>query len=398
MSGTIQLSPGVTTPANIPADLPGLNLETHDNFTDLLNFTLNQLGPMKFSDLASKVTDYEVMPRILRKDRVEHIVGPGLVKNVMTSHSKVARHAGLFANDEVAIPEILDRLSVPIRHTTTHWSYDRREVNLNGDGTYQQLVDVIQSRRIDALLSLVELMEATFWGAAVDASSDKLTPFTINNWLAPSNGTTKPDGQFTAGVAADYIQGGLTATRWANWADRYAGLTVSSLRDGLVRQMRKAHRKIQFRSPVDIPDYRGGTGQNYKIYVNEATIAAFESLAEIQNDSLGSDVAPMDGQATFRKNPFQYVPLLDETQTEANYDDLFNTTNNSGVAHSNLKNPIYFINWNVLGAFFLKGEFLRDSGAIRRSSAHNVYQNHTDLSWNTYCSNRRKLAIFTDST
>lgn len=385
----VQLTNAGTAVGTIPAAAPGKNVETHDAFADLVNITLNELGRNRFSDLASRITDYEVMSRILRRDKVSFETGTGLHRNVMVDQSKVAAHNGLYSLDTVNVPEVMDSLTVPFRHTTTNYAFDKREITMNSGA--QKIVDLIKTRRADAMLSLVELMEATFWGGRVVLASDKITPYSINNWLEPSDGVTYDDGSFCAG--STNIAGGLTATRWANWGDRYTSLTVGALKADLILRMRKAHRSIGFKSPVDIPDYRERAGDNYRIYVNLDVITALESEAEIQNDSLGNDLAPMDGVVSFRKNPIVYVPKLDQDESASAFLEPINTTNNPGVAALTLKNPIYFINWSVLQAFFLKGEFLRESPAIQRSDSHNTYQVHTDLSWNTVCTNRRKLAL-----
>jgi hypothetical protein len=388
----VQLTNAGSASGSLPAAAPGINVETHDAFADLVAITLNELGRNRFSDLASRITDYEVMSRILKRDKVSFETGTGLSRNVMVDQSKVASHNALYSQDSINIPEVMDSLTVPFRHSTTNYAFDKREITMNAGP--QKIVDLVKTRRADAMLSLVELMEATFWGDAVVLASDKITPYSVNNWVAPSSGVD--DGTFVAGGVN--IAGGLTANRWANFADRYNGLSVAGLKDDLILKLRKAHRKIGFKSPVDIPDYRERAGDVYRIYCNLDVITALESAAEIQNDSLGNDLAPMDGAVSFRKNPIVYVPKLDQDETSADFLEPINTSVNSGVSALSLKNPIYMINWSVLQAFFLKGEFLRESAPIQRSDAHNTYQVHTDLSWNTVCTNRRKLGLFVDSS
>lgn len=389
----VQLPNAGTASGSLPAVAPGINVETHDAFADLVKITLNELGRNRFSDLASRITDYEVMSRILKRNKVEFHTGTGLHRNVMVDQSKVASHNALYSQDEINVPEVMDSLTVPFRHSTTNYAFDRREVTMN-EGA-QKIVDLIKTRRADAMLSLVELMEATFWGDPVVLASDKITPYSINNWVAAATQVSE-EGTFFAGGAN--IAGGLTADRWANYTDRYDGLTVGNMKADLILKLRKAHRRIGFKSPVDIPDYRERAGDNYRIYTNLDTITALESEAEIQNDSLGNDLAPMDGAVSFRKNPIVYVPKLDQDESSADFTEPINTTVNPGVSALSLKNPIYMINWSVLKAFFLKGEFLRETGPLQRSAAHNTYQVHTDLSWNTVCTNRRKLAVLVDKS
>ena len=104
--------------------------------------------------------------------------------------------------------------------------------------------------------------------------------------------------------------------------------------------------------------------------MNEATISSIEDVGEAQNENLGRDVASMDGATTFRRNPIIYVPKLDDEST----------------------NPVFMVNWNVFKIFFLRGEYLREAPPRQSSRQHNVFEIHVDLSWNTVCVNRRRLA------
>jgi len=339
---------------------------SHDQILDLVTTTQKNLGPMKWTEIATDLTNYEVLSKMLVKSKVEFHTGDGVQRNVMTDTSDAARHVGLFNEDNVNTDDVMQTIDVPFRHSTTNYAFDRREKAINGGP--EQIVDLIKVRRADSMISLAELMEDTFWSKPTD-STDKITPYGIKYWMVSStsegfNGGN-PSG-FTSGA------GNLdssTYTRWANYTNQYAAVTKADL----ITKMRKAHRKTDFKSPVDIPSYRGSMGHTYRIYLNEPTIAAMEDIGESTNENLGRDLAPMDDKMTFRSNPLVYTPKLDSDST----------------------NPLYFINWGVLKIFFLKGEHLRESGPLLSPGSHNVYNNHIDLSWNTLCVNRRKLALIT---
>src|SRR5690606_3042281 len=103
-------------------------------------------------------------------------------------------------------------------------------------------------------------------------SDDKLAPFGIPYWVVKDS-TAGFNGGNPSGFSSG--AGGLDSsrhTRWANYTDSYTNVTKADL----IKKMRTAYRKIRFKSPMNVPDYRRGRGDQYRIYVNEETISDFE--------------------------------------------------------------------------------------------------------------------------
>lgn len=340
-----------------------------DQILDLVTTTQKELGRMKWTDIATDLTEYEVLPKMLKKDKVLFDGGTGITRNAMVTDSGAAKHVGLFGVDDVNVGDVMKTFTVPWRHTTTSYAFDRREEGMNSGAS--RLVDLIKVRRTDAMISLAKLLEQTFWGKPA-TSADTTTPFGLDYWIV-YNATEGFNGGNPTGFSDGC--GGLdsaTYTRWRNWTAQYAAITKADL----ITKMRKAHRRTDFKSPVDIPDYRTGKGQSFRIYVNETTMASLEDLGEAQNENLGRDLASMDGTITFRKNPIVYVPYLD----------------------AKTANPVYMVNWNAFSIAFLKGEYLREEKPTKAANQHTVYNVFVDLTWNTVCVDRRRHALITTAT
>jgi hypothetical protein len=178
---------------------------------------------------------------------------------------------------------------------------------------------------------------------------------------------------FNGGDPAGFASGAgnlatATYSTWKNYTAQYTNVTKSDL----ISKMRTAYRKIKFESPVDIPDYRRGRGDQYRIYLNETTIKAFEDLGEQQNENLGRDLASMDDTITFRRNPLVWTPELDSDTTY----------------------PIYMLNFAYFAPVFLKGDYLRESDPAKAEGQHNVFVVFVDLTWNILCTDRRRQAVF----
>lgn len=346
--------------------MPALSI---DQLADLIITTQNELGRMKWEDIATDLTEYVVLPKMLNEKRVTYSGGKGIQRNFMVKDSGAAKHVGLFAVDDVNVDDVIKTTEIPWRHTTTSYAFDRLEQGVNSGAA--AILDLVKVRRVDAMMSLAMLLEDTFWSKPA-TSADKTTPFGLDYWVV-YNATTGFNGGNPSGFSDGC--GGLdsaTYTRWANYSANYTSVTKADL----IKKMRAAHRKTDFKSPVDIPDYRTGRGQQFTIYVNESTISDMEDLGEAQNENLGRDLAPMDGSMTFKKNPVQYVPKLD----------------------ADTNNPVFMINWGTFQIAFLKGEYLREDPPSKAPNQHTVLRCFVDLTWNLLCTNRRRNAIISKGT
>jgi hypothetical protein len=337
---------------------------TDDQIRDLATGTLKKMGRLKFNQIAQRLPDYEVMSRIMKRDKVKFDDGNGITRYLMVKTSGAARNVGLYEPDQVNVGTVLEEVTIPWRHSTTNYSYDRRELAMNAGES--KVVDLLKSRRVDALISQAELMEHDFWSKP-ESIADKKPIFGIMYWIV-KNVTLGFNGGAPTGFSGG--AGGLVHDNWKNYTGQYAAVSKTDL----IAKMRKAYRQCRFKSPVDVTDYRrkGGPGDKYRIYMNEDTIETFENVAENQNDNLGRDVASMDDSVVFKKNPIRWIPFLDDDTTD----------------------PVYMLNWEWFEPVFLKGEYMRESKPTQSPTQHTVDVVHIDTTWNLLCTNRREQAVF----
>lgn len=352
---------------------------TDAQILDIAKTTQKELGKLKFNQIAQKLHNYDVMSKIMKKEKVQFDGGVGIQRNLMVDNSQAAKNTGLYAKDAVNVADIMQTINVPWRHTTTNYAFERREMAMNNGP--QKIVDLMKVRRTDAFLALIELMEQNFWGAPT-SPSDTLTPFGVKYWInkdANIAGTGPAHADFTSDAPAfdSNGPGGLDHPKWKNFCGSYAAITKNSL----IALMRRTHRMIGFKSPVDVPDYRKGKGQNYRIYTDLATVEALEQVGEAQNENLGRDLAPYDDNITFRRNPIIWAEQLDPGN------------GNEGAGSSNTAGDIYFINFDWFHPVFLKGEYLREAEPEKAPGQHSVFVNHIDLTWNVLCTDLRRQAV-----
>jgi hypothetical protein len=337
-----------------------------DAIGDLIKTTLNELGEMRFTEIATDLQNHVAMSKLLKKNKVTFDAGPLFQWDVMTDHNHSARAVGLYAQDNVNVPDVMTQGQVPWRHVTHNYAIERREVAMNRSP--RKIVDLLKTRRIASMISMAEFMEDRVW--KLPASNDTLNFYGIPYWVVKSASegfnTSAPSGYTTVGNINP-----LTYNRWANWAAAYTQVS----KEDLVRKLRKAFVYTNWKPPVDgIPTFN--TGDSYELYSNYAVVGPMEELLEAQNDSLGNDVASKDGQVLVRKTPLQWIPKLDEDTT----------------------NPCYGINWGEFKVAALRGEWLNETQIPIQPGQHTVSAVHIDLTMNLFTRNRRRHFVVSNGT
>jgi len=355
---------------------------TPGEIVDLVNLTLKDLGRDRITNLMNGLNEYHAMPRLLR-DGVSYDSGTALQWQVALTNTGAAKMTGLYNVDTPNVDDVTANCSLDWKFMNTSYAFDRRELAMNGDPA--RIFELLQIRRADAYASAADLLEAQFFGAP--GSGDVLSLNGINYWQPArtdvSAGTFLPLGYPSNTVAGLDVSAAANA-RWRHWAATYGSYTTTEsangLDDSITKRMRIAMRRTDFMPPVSVPEYR--TADNYLIATTLKVMQALEDIAEAQNDSLGRDVASMDGKVLFRSMPITWCPQIDSTVGGAGFLD----TSGSAVT-----DPILGINLGVIKPVFLRGEFMREEAAESASNQHNVFHVQIDSTLNIKCVNRRRL-------
>jgi hypothetical protein len=333
------------------------NVLTAPQLGDLVQTTLKDLGRPKFTEIASSLQRHTAMSNLLRKNRVQLDSGTAVQWDVKVLLSHSAANVGLGASDNVSIEDTMTQASADWRNSTASYAIIGQEIDMNDNPS--RIVDLIKSRRIDALIAMAELMEANWWGPPV-ALTDNLTPWGVNTWVVKSttqgfNGTV-PSGYTTIGLNP------TTYPNWANWTDGYTAVA----RDDLVRKLRKAATFTDFQPPVDgIPTFN--TGDDYQFYSNYQVIGPLEEILESQNDNLGNDIAKYDGNVHFRRAPIMWVPKLEADTT----------------------GPVYGLNMGWFKTYILKNWWLRETHVPIYPGSHTMSAHFVDCTYQPITKNRR---------
>jgi len=336
---------------------------TATDIGDMVIGVQRDLGRNKFQNIAQSLQHYEVFSKWFKKDKVAFESGIGISRTLLNKVASAASHVGLLESLQVNIEDVLDQLTLDWRHCRTHWALVYQTDILMNAGT-SRIVSTVKARRASAMIDMVEELETYGWSAP--AVGDKVLPMGVPYWIV-KNATTG----FTGAYPGSHTDVGGVNLDDSPTFKNYSAQYVNATKGDLVKKARTAHRSCRFRSPISIQDFRGSGGERYRIYVNEATLSNLEDIGEGQNESLGRDLASMDGVMTFRRHPIIWVPELDADTT----------------------NPFYMIDHNTFLPACLKGDYLRETEARVAPNQDNVFFSTLWLSYNYLNFDRRRNAV-----
>ncbi|MBN1460879.1 MAG: hypothetical protein JXA57_15205, partial [Armatimonadetes bacterium] len=98
---------------------------------DLVQGTLNNLGPPRFGQIAQSLVDYEVWTKWFKKDKVIFDSGQGIKRALMTKLSGSASFVGLHEITNPTIKELMDEITLSWCYSQTYWGFERREPLMN---------------------------------------------------------------------------------------------------------------------------------------------------------------------------------------------------------------------------------------------------------------------------
>lgn len=347
---------------------------TPERHADLQSSTLAKIERQRFTEIATDLRKYHVFPNLVLfgdekagTSRFKTESGGTRIEfEVMLNHSGASRHVGIGGEDAPVQMDVLDRASVPWRHTTTQWSEFQQILAMNR-GNLEKIVDLELAHDVAARTSLAVLMENTFWGAPVD-STDEVTPYGFFTWFPKSASTgfvgAFPSGFTTLGLDNEH-------PRWKHYTDAYTNQTA----DDLVYKIWLALERTKWESPVQgVPKL--DTGMDRALYTNMPTKIALAKLAMNQNDNVGYDLANGYGITMIRNNPILDVAKLDADTTD----------------------PVLLCEWASLKCIALEGEWLRRFTQKNWPGQHRTDAKFIDSTYNFVCYNRRRNGVIAKGT
>ena len=352
---------------------------------DLMKLTLQEAGRGRMTDIASTLQHYTVK-QYLMPGRLIFPAGDQIDRMVAVKDTGGARMVGVGEKDVVNIVDVAQIMSLPWRKMNIPWGYHTDSVAINAQPA--KLFDYVKTQRAMAMLSGIKLMEEELWGS-LSSSTDVKSIYGIPMWITQSDTTGFNGGNHPNAPSGGL--GGLSRTTYSalkNYTFQFAAVSKADL----FLKLRTGHRKTNWVSPVELPDFRTGSGRQMRWYTTESNIATLETLAEGQNDNLGADLGPFtgddqtatgvrDGQNTFKGHVIVWVPQLDAAKDQ--------------TGGTTVNNPWYGIDHGTLHMYGLKNRWMVQTGPFRSYNQHENREVHLDSMFNVLCDNARRCLVGT---
>jgi hypothetical protein len=327
----------------------------------------------RFTQIAQKFQRYAFYGLLLQENRLSFDSGLGITHTLMDKLSETAEWVGLFEGGTIKFTDLLTQMNVDYKHIRNHWPFDVKEKWFQS-GTNEKVADVLKARDMACTLGLIQNLEETAWGVPDTAATKEMFPIAF--WIVWNSSTEGFTGKYPNGFSS---LAGVDLDKHDTFQN-YSRIYTDPTPEDLLQDMRLLHMKTDFRSPLDVNEFRGITGQNFRIYTNDVGMLNMWGLAENRNENLGWDIGSQDNQTTFKGNMLVHVPKLDENPLASS----------DGTA---MKDPYFFVNKENFHVVVLSQDFMRRSEPMNDRNDPDTFVNWKFLTVQTMCTNRRANGI-----
>lgn len=353
------------------------------DLADLIATTLSDL-PEQYFEVTWDNNDYEFC-RIYQNERMEVDGGTSIKRKVMFNHTGNARYRRLYDTDEPVQNDVMSTIDVPWTQIGTHYSWEKLEI-LRNKNSAKGFIKILETKRIDGLWSLAELIEEKAWKTPTSATDD-LYPYGVPYYLnmIDADSTTAgfvgktiryqdaSSGTVCAGIDAN------SETKWKNYAATY-----TKIDNALLKTFRKAFLLTKFKAPLFINDPAQKRNASKRIYTDADNVVAIQDLADARDDNhSGKDILGnirMDdgGLAYINRLPVVYVSQLDGV---------------TDTVTSDVTSPIYCIDFEKFIPYVQEGYWMEEGEPMTDRGQHTTFTVFLDGSHNNLCVNRRRAGF-----
>lgn len=345
---------------------------------DLTRTTLENLPDMEF-ETALNQANYPAINEWFQSDKVQEDGGTSIVRNIMLDNSGNARHVRLYQRSSINVADVQTKITAPWVQIEGQWSIERREVLRNRGRA--KFIDLVQSRRMDAMLAMADLLEQRAW-LSPQNTSDDLNPRGITFYLSkiiPPNGTGYDSAidittggfvgrrvLFNDATQSITDKAGINPTTQAKWRNYAAQKT--GINSDFIKSMSRAFYATKFVPPMTVKELKSGPASKYRIYMGLDDLTEYGDLARKANENLGADLDKFHGVLAFNRVPILYAPNID---TDAS-------------------RPVYGVNHSKFYPIVLEGDWMREDEPDRDPELHNVTTTFVDGSYQYFNTNVRE--------
>ncbi len=357
------------------------------DLVDLIETTLPDL-PEQYFEVTWTNQNYEAC-RIYQQDRMEIDGGTSIKRKLMLNPTGNARYRRLFDTDEPAVGDVMHEIDVPWTQIGTHYSWDKLEI-LRNKNSAKGFIRLLETRRIDGLWSLADLIENRFWKAP-DSATDDLNPYGVPYYLnyldddATTAGFNASNIRFENGLTSR-VCAGLDASveeKWKSYAAVY-----TKVDNALLKTFRTAFLKTKFTAPLILNDPSQPRNAAKRIYTDADNAVALQELADSRDDfHRGKDVF-----GNIPVKPLGNIRMDDGGLVYLNRLPVIYISQLDGITEpvqSTETKPLYCVDFEKFIPYVQDGYWMEESEPMTDRGQHTTFTIFLDGSHNNLCTNRR---------
>jgi hypothetical protein len=356
------------------------------DLADLIATTLNDLPHQEF-EVGWDHIEYEAC-RIYQQDRMEIDGGNQIERKVMLDNTGNAKYCRLYDTDEPRVGDVVKTIKVSWTQLKTSYSWDKFEI-LRNKNSAKGFVNLLQTRRVDGLWALANLIEERFWKTPNSLTDDLfpngvpyfLTAYTDGsgtvNTTAGFNGTYVKFQDATYSSVVSGIDGAVEA-KWRNYCAPY-----TTINNDFARTCREAFMRTKFKVPLIINDPSKPINAAKRWYTDPTTVSKMMDFVDQKDDShTGKDVlgnVRMDdtGLVFINRLPVVALDVLDNASLT----------------------PIYCVDFSKFRPVVHEGYWMEESEPMNGGTRqHTVFTVFLDGAHNNLCLNRRTTGFVIHKT
>jgi hypothetical protein len=258
------------------------------------------------------------------------------------------------------------------------WVYTDQELELNKQGAqFEQVYDLMESKRIGCKLSTYNGMEEALWTTPSTSTMEAATgtrPYSIRAFITE-------DGGAPAGFT---LLAGLNPATYSKYKNQVTNYTTANINTELIPAFDDMIRKVNFEAPGSLTQYIHDTRfQKFIIATDINGDKKYAQLTRDSNDRLqGGPGGQRDlgyvnqGANVFRGIPVTYVHEIDLT-----------------VGYASTQPRFFWINTDYLFPVFHTKAYVRELEPMRSPSQPYTWVVHTDTWYNLICTSRNRQGI-----
>ena len=352
----------------------------NSELADLIATTLADLPDQQF-EVEWTNQDYEWC-RIYQQNRIQIDGGTEIKRNVMLNPTGNARYRRTYDTDEPVAGDVQYQITVPWTQIGTNYSWDKVEI-LRNKNSSKGFVNLMESKRVDGLWSLADLIEERGW-LTPTSSSDDLNPYGIPYYLnllntgdsAGFNAKTITYQDASTGTVCAGIDANIES-KWCNYAAPY-----TKIDNAFLKTYRKGVISTQFKAPLFINDPSSDALMVKRVYAGlDETVTLQDSLDSRDDnhkpvDLMGGVLAQIEGTVMLNRMPVVYIPALDNT-----------------TLHPAKYNPVFTVDFRKFVPYVQDGYWMEEGEPMTDRGQHTTFTVFLDGAHNNLCTSRRKCGF-----